>query len=94
LLATISNFILAAANHTGIVDAVYSMPSSLYCDPYGSGTCGANMYFFRIFDPLNDSPGNRNIVMIFSAVGRGLAFDQTNQWYTALIAQTKRNNLH
>ena len=94
LLTTIFNYNLVAANHTGIADTVYSMPSSLYCDPYVSGTCSANVYFFRIFDPLNDSPGNRNIVTIFNAVGRGMAFDGTNLWYTALIAQTERNNLH
>jgi hypothetical protein len=94
LLTTIFNYNLVAANHMGIADTVYSMPSSLYCDPYVSVTYSANVYFFRIFDPLNDSPGNRNIVTIFNAVGRGMAFDGTNLWYTALIAQTERNNLH
>jgi hypothetical protein len=54
---------------------------------------GANV-FFRIFDPLNDSPGNRNIVTIFNAVGRGMAFDGTNLCYPALVAPTERNNLH
>jgi hypothetical protein len=54
----------------------------------------AQMCFFRIFDFLNDSPGNRNIVTIFNAVGRGTAFDGTNLCYTALVAQIERNNSH
>jgi hypothetical protein len=93
-LATIFSYNLVAANHTGIADTVYSTPLSLYCDPYVSGTCSANVYLLRIFDPLNDSPGNGNVITIFNAVGRGMAFDGTNLWYTALIAQTERNNLH
>jgi len=50
--------------------------------------------FLRIFDPLNDNPGNRNIVTISNAVGMGVAFAGTNQWDIPLIAQTERNNLH
>ena len=94
MLATVFNYNLVAANPTAIADTVYSMPSSLYCDPCVSGTCSANVYFFRIFDPLNDSPVTRTIITIFNAVGRGVAFDGTNLWYTALIAQTELNNLH